>query len=265
MLNATLDRRPVSRAARTATLGALVALAVAVGGLRAQSIFYSFSGTVLDPTHRTLPGTQLVLTNTKSGAKYEVLSDAQGRFEFVGLPPASYGLEASLPGFARLSQQLEIAADTQRTLQLDLGSVHETINVSSDTVPAPPDPSAAQAREDAVRRFTTFMQREQARCAAGGESTGVGGNILAPRKLVDVRPIYPESLKGAGIGGTVTMDAVIGTDGLVRELRNIKGPHPDLGATAADAVRQWRFSTTLLNCEPIEVEMHVTVNFTVAR
>ena len=80
-----------------------------------------------------------------------------------------------------------------------------------------------------------------------------------------MRPIYPASLKAAGVAGTVTMDAVIGTDGLVRELRNIRGPDPELEAAAADAVRQWRFSTTLLNCEPVEVEMHVTTNFTLKR
>jgi TonB family protein len=265
MLNTTLNRRPLSRPARTATVAALLALAVAVGGLRAQSTFYSLTGKVLDSTHRVMPGARLVLTNATSAAKHEVQSDATGDFEFVGLPPGAYRLEASLPGFAMLLLNLEIAADTERTLQLELGSVHETINVSGDAVVTPPDPSAAEQREEAVRRFTAFMEREQAKCAAGGPPTGVGGNILAPRKLLHVRPIYPASLKAAGISGTVTMDAVIGTDGLVRELRNVKGPHPDLEAAATDAVQQWRFSTTLLNCEPVELEMHVTINFTVER
>jgi TonB family protein len=263
MLNTTLNRRPVSRAARTVTVAALLALTVAVGGLRAQSPFYALSGTVLDPTGRVLPGTRLVLTNATSGAKYEVKSDAAGRFQSVGLPPATYGLEASPPGFASLKKNVEIAADIEQTLRLELGSVHETINVSSQTIAAPPDPAAAQKREDAMRRLTAFMERERAKCAAGGAQTNIGGNILAPRKLLDVRPVYPEPLSAAGIGGTVTMDAVIGTDGLVRDLRNIKGDNSDLEAAAANAVRQWRFSTTLLNGEPIEVEMHVTTNFSI--
>ncbi len=263
MLNTTLNRRPVLWPARTATVAALLGLTLAVGGLRAQSQFYSLSGTVLDPTHRVLPGTRLVLTNATNRAKYEVLSDAMGRFQFVGLPPAAYALEARLPGFTPISENIEIAADTDRALQLRVGSLQETITVTNRTVTVSADPSAVQKREEAIRRFTAFAQREHARCAAGGAQAIVGGNILAPRKLLDVRPIYPESLKTAGIGGTVTMDAVIGTDGLVRDLRNIKGPHPDLDAAAAEAVRQWQFSTTLLNCEPIEVEMTVTTNFSV--
>ena len=89
----------------------------------------------------------------------------------------------------------------------------------------------------------------------------MGGNILPPGKLVDKRPVYPEHLSDAKVDGVVTMEAMIGTDGTVREVKDVKGPHPDLEAAAADAVRQWVFSQTLLNCEPIEVRMKVTTNF----
>ena len=78
---------------------------------------------------------------------------------------------------------------------------------------------------------------------------------------MDVRPVYPENLQTTKIGGAVTMNAVIGTDGFVRDVQNVKGPHPDLEIAAANAVRQWQFSTTLLNCEPIEVDMKVTTTF----
>jgi protein TonB len=101
-------------------------------------------------------------------------------------------------------------------------------------------------------------------CAAG-PSTAAGGNILPPVKIDDVRPQYPEHLRPAGVAGTVTMTATIDRQGAVRELRNLRGPHPDLETAAADAVRQWEFTATLLNCEAIEVEMAVTVNFTPAR
>ena len=78
---------------------------------------------------------------------------------------------------------------------------------------------------------------------------------------MDVRPVYPEHLKSTKVGGVVTMDAVIGTDGLVSEVDNVHGPDPALEQAAAEAVRQWQFSTTLLNCEPIDVNMHVTTSF----
>ena len=37
--------------------------------------------------------------------------------------------------------------------------------------------------------------------------------------------------------------------------------HPDFAIAAVDAVRQWRFSPTLLNGKPVEVVMTVTVEF----
>jgi outer membrane biosynthesis protein TonB len=43
----------------------------------------------------------------------------------------------------------------------------------------------------------------------------------------------------------------------------MNAPDPDLGNAAVEAVRQWQFSATLLNCTPIEVRMQVMVNFTI--
>jgi len=41
----------------------------------------------------------------------------------------------------------------------------------------------------------------------------------------------------------------------------VRDPHPDLSAAVSEAVRQWQFSVTRLNCEPIEVKMTVTADF----
>jgi protein TonB len=82
-------------------------------------------------------------------------------------------------------------------------------------------------------------------------------------KLVDVKPEYPENLKDAKVGGVVVLEAVIGTDGRIQDVQVINSPDPDLGNAAVEAIRQWQFSTTLLNCTPIEVRMQVMVNFTI--
>jgi TonB family protein len=262
MLNTTINRQPVSWSSRLATIAALAALTLPVAALRAQTQFFPVTGVVRDSTDRVLPDTRVVLTERASGAKYEVRTDAEGRFAFAGVPPAAYTVEAMRAGFETLKESVQIAGDTERDVRLRVGSLEETITVTGPSVPVtPPDAATLERRADARRRFADSQERENSRCASGGATTSVGGRILQPAKLRDVRPIYPEALQVANIGGVVTMDAIIGTDGNVREVRNVKGPHPDLGAAAADAVRQWQFSTTLLNCEAIDVEMTVTVNF----
>jgi outer membrane biosynthesis protein TonB len=42
-------------------------------------------------------------------------------------------------------------------------------------------------------------------------------------------------------------------------------PSDDLTQSALDAVRQWRYSPTLLNGQPVEVVTEVMINYTLAR
>ena len=88
----------------------------------------------------------------------------------------------------------------------------------------------------------------------------IGGDVKEPKKLKDVAPVYPEDAKSAGVQGVVIIEAVIGTDGKIVEARVLR-PVPLLDKAAIDAVQQWEYTPTLLNGEPIEVIMTVTVNF----
>jgi TonB family protein len=90
----------------------------------------------------------------------------------------------------------------------------------------------------------------------------VGGNIKAPTKIRDVRPVYPDIAKAARVQGVVIIEAIIGPDGSVMDARVLRSI-PLLDEAALDAVRQWRFVPTLLNGVPVPVIMTVTVNFTV--
>ena len=88
----------------------------------------------------------------------------------------------------------------------------------------------------------------------------VGGNIRSPKKVADVAPTYPPIALQAGIEGIVILETVIAEDGSVRDVRVLRSI-PLLDAAAVEAVRQWRFTPTLLNGEPIPVVMTVTVEF----
>ena len=89
----------------------------------------------------------------------------------------------------------------------------------------------------------------------------VGGNIKPPTKTRDVPPRYPEDAIQTGVQGIVVVEVVVGTDGRVTEARVIRSV-PQLDMAAVEAVRQWQFSPTLLNGNPVPVVMTVTVNFT---
>jgi len=75
-----------------------------------------------------------------------------------------------------------------------------------------------------------------------------------------VQPIYPPLARNARIQGSVILEAVIGRDGSMQNLKLISG-HPMLVASAIDAVRQWQYRPYILNGEAVEVETRITVNF----
>jgi TonB family protein len=89
----------------------------------------------------------------------------------------------------------------------------------------------------------------------------VGGNVQAAHLISQVKPEYPEALQKQGIEGTVILRAVIGTSGQILSLSPFSDPEPALTKAAMDAVRQWKYTPTLLNGEPVEVETTITVGF----
>jgi TonB family protein len=261
MLNARLDRNSLTPATRIAIAAALLIATISIAGAAAQNRFSTLTGTVVDQTNGFLPDATLVLINTASKARHEVRSDRTGQFEFVGLPSGEYTLQALQTGFAALTEPITIAGrDLARTLQLQVGSLQETITMTPGPSRSKPDPDRAQKLQALRAKAQERQQRATEHCVAAA-SGGMGGNILQPNKLVDVKPIYPENLTAARIGGTVTMEASIGTDGTVRDVRVVSTPHPDLERAAVDAVRQWEFTPTILNCTPIDVRINVTANF----
>jgi protein TonB len=84
---------------------------------------------------------------------------------------------------------------------------------------------------------------------------------VAPRKVVDVRPVYPEIARTARKEGTVVMEAVLDPTGRVTQLRVIQSV-PLLDQAAVDAVRQWRYTPSTLGGQPVSVLMSITIRFT---
>jgi protein TonB len=89
----------------------------------------------------------------------------------------------------------------------------------------------------------------------------VGGNIKQPTKVKDVKPTYPPIAQSARVQGVVIIEATIGPDGRVQDAKVLRSI-PLLDSAALDAVKQWVFTPTTLNGQPVPVIMTVTVNFT---
>ncbi len=91
----------------------------------------------------------------------------------------------------------------------------------------------------------------------------VGGQVQAARLILQVKPEYPPLAKLARVQGTVRLEAVIASDGTIKDLKVVQG-HPLLVKAALEAVSRWRYQPTLLNGEPVEVLTEIDVNFTLS-
>jgi protein TonB len=78
--------------------------------------------------------------------------------------------------------------------------------------------------------------------------------------LRQLKPVYPQVAKQAGIQGVVKLHALISREGTIEELKVVSG-HPLLVPSALEAVKQWAYQPTLLNGEPVGVETDIDVNF----
>jgi TonB family protein len=90
------------------------------------------------------------------------------------------------------------------------------------------------------------------------EPIRVGGNVQESKLIYRVEPTYPEVAKAARIVGKVVLTVTVNEEGQVYDIQ-VRSGHPLLKDAAVSAVKQWRYSPTLLNGEPVSVIATVTV------
>ena len=88
----------------------------------------------------------------------------------------------------------------------------------------------------------------------------VGGNVKPPRAIFQSDPVYPPIARAAHVQGTVRIEAIIDEDGNVVQAHVIDGPALLL-ASALQAVTHWKYQPTLLNGQPVSIQMTVYVNY----
>jgi hypothetical protein len=93
----------------------------------------AIEGDVKDTEGSHLPGVNVVLSSPNMlGGNQTKVTDAEGKFRFVGLMPGVYTVEASLQGFAHLKREninLHIGQTLTITIELKIAAIAEEITV----------------------------------------------------------------------------------------------------------------------------------------
>ena len=76
-----------------------------------------------------------------------------------------------------------------------------------------------------------------------------------------IEPEYPADAKRAGLHGTVVLEAMIGTDWRIHDLRVLSAPAAELAASSFAAVSQWEYRPYVMGGRAVPVQTTVTVTF----
>ncbi|MFB3905313.1 MAG: energy transducer TonB [Acidobacteriota bacterium] len=88
----------------------------------------------------------------------------------------------------------------------------------------------------------------------------MGGNVQTTKLIHWVPPGYPSDAEKAGLKGVVLVRVTVTEAGDVSDAQVVRG-HPMLVQAALTAVRQWKYSPTLLNGQAVKVVATQALSF----
>lgn len=89
----------------------------------------------------------------------------------------------------------------------------------------------------------------------------VGAGVIPPKILSRIEPSYTDEARIMHHQGTILYKLVVGTDGLARDFRLVKGLGLGLDEAGVRSIQQWRFEPGTKNGQPVSVEAQIEVNF----
>ncbi|MGD0568231.1 MAG: TonB family protein [Candidatus Sulfotelmatobacter sp.] len=165
------------------------------------------------------------------------------------------------PNTAASAQQETAASDspvvaTNRTMlpPLDVevvaGDKHSTLHPGSNVTRVEIPSDSNRVAVATAKLATNAAEREPV----------TAGSVPELRQTVETT--YPLLGQHTRVQGSVVLQAVVGADGTIEDLRLLSGP-AILSSAAEQAVRQWHFKPYLQNGRPVETKARITVNFSI--
>ena len=93
----------------------------------------------------------------------------------------------------------------------------------------------------------------------------VRGDVVAPKLLKRVEPVYPASARKKGEEGVSLYEAIISADGCIEAPRLLQSSTPTLDIMGMEAISRWQYQPATLNGRPVRVTLTVTVTFRLNR
>jgi Carboxypeptidase regulatory-like domain/TonB-dependent Receptor Plug Domain len=155
----------------------------------AQELAATLNGTVTDASGAVIPGANVEISNVGTkGSSRKIQTDKDGSYTATNLPPATYTVTVTAPGFKTFTaQNVTVFVAEKRTVnaQLQTGSVDQTVTVQENTVAIETTSSGqsgtvsgTQVRELELsnRNFEQLVTLQPGVVSGLGDETGFGLN-----------------------------------------------------------------------------------------
>jgi protein TonB len=140
-----------------------------------------------------------------------------------------------------------------------------TVSQPAGSIQQNPIQTKKQAGSNPVSATTKQFTATKRDSAAAVTAQAAQRARVADVTVQEMRPeaaLYPRLDQRTKVEGSVELQALVGTDGTIQDLRVMRGPAV-LGSAAREAVMQWKFKPYTQNGVAVETYAHITVNFTI--
>src|SRR5580704_14874650 len=99
----------------------------------AQSDRGTITGTVSDPAGAVVPNAPIQAKNLGTGVEYASATSTTGNYTLLQLPPGTYQVYVTVPGFKKYSRSgltVEVAQTLRIDISLEVGSASESVTVN---------------------------------------------------------------------------------------------------------------------------------------
>jgi TonB family protein len=146
------------------------------------------------------------------------------------------------------------------TVEVVAGDTHRTLRPGSNAVKVEIPNSQSNSELGSASSTALASSASSAPATNAAELERMSPGIATARDQAGNS--YPLLAQRARVEGSVVLQALIGADGVIRDLRVLSGPSI-LATAAQQAVRQWRFKPYLQNGLAVETRANITVSFTI--
>ena len=225
-------------------LAILVTILVAAPYSYAQSS--SLSGVVTDETGGVLPGVEITILNEANGLQRTILSTDEGLYVFPQLPPGSYTLAATQPGFELVTiEGITLLVNTKIDLpvKFDVEALTESVTVSA---------AARQLNTTDASVGNAFGTKPigqlplNARNPAGLLSLQAGVTFLTADPL-DAQ--LSGDIRNGSVNGAQSDQSNVTLDGVDVNDQNGRLPFTSVLRNTLDSIQEFRVVTTTANAD----------------